>query len=297
MTDPFLGSLKAQLTTGRRRLRRRRRTVALSVLVLALVGSVALVLASVDRNDVSIRVSSDGGAPSSPTESSVVPSSVTGTSGAIEPGPTFDTWQASQAERTLRSFLAAIRDDTDAAAAGLLSDYAVVTSDAGDGVAAVERFRTENEWALHPVAVQMTVTPSFSWGEPNPVVTVVERSREGDVEHAMAFVVARDDDEDASTLPLIVRLPDPEPTIASPKVTTPNGAVVSPGDSVFVAGLPVEGGATAYIDGAEVPVAVDDGAGGVRVTIPEVRRGDLVLTVSLATPEEPTARAVWFKVA
>ena len=121
---------------------------------------------------------------------------------------------------------------------------------------------------------------------------MIGRSADGEVEHAIAFVVARDDDGDASTLPPILRLPGPK---AEP--TPSNGATVSPGDTIALPGLPVEGGATAYIDGAEVPVDVDYDAQETRVTVPELRRNDFVLTISLATPEEPAAQVIWFKIA
>lgn len=290
MTAPFLGDLKSQLTTGRQRLRRRRRMVGASVLVLAVVGSIA-VLTSVGRDAESIKVSSDGPVVPSIDGTAGVLSETTATSTTLPSGAAFDPWQKSQAERSIQSFLTALTSGTESEAAALLSEYAVVTGDGGDALATIERFRTENGWTLHPTAVQMTVTPSFSWSEPNPVVTVVGRSRDGDVEHALAFVVARDDDEDVATLPQIVRLPAP-----GPDSTPRSGATVAPGATVFIPGLPGEGGATAYVDGYEIPVDIDDAAGGTRVTVPKVRRADVVLTVSLATPEEPTARAVWFRI-
>lgn len=291
MTEPFLRDLKTQLITGRQRLLRRRRTIGAAVAALVVAGTAAGLLATVDRSHDPVEVVTGGSTTESTSGGSGVPSTTTAPLSTLPPEPPFDPWQTNQAEGTVRSFLTSLTDGADAEAAGLLSDYAVVTGGDETSGEAVERFRTEHAWLLSPVVLQTTVTPSFSFGDPTPVVTVIGRSADGEVEHAIAFVVARDEDDDVSTLPLIVRLPGP---LAD--ATPPSGSTVSPGETVALPGLPLEGGATAYIDGTEVPIDVDYEAQETTVTVPDLRGGDFVLTVSLATPEEPTAQVIWFKI-
>lgn len=299
MTDPFVRHLKSQLGTGRQRLLRRRRTLGAAAALLVVVAVIGGLLATVGRDRGPIEVATRG-SETAPPNGSVDPSTVTGSSTTTYPleppidpfKPPIDEWQKSQADETVGSFLRLLTDGADSEAAALLSDYAVVTGGDETAVDAVERFRTENSWLLNYVVLGTTVTPSFSFSDPYPVVTMAGRSIDDEVEHAIAIVVARDVDDDPSTLPLIVRLP-----AADPETSPPNGSTVARGDTVSLPGLPVEGGATAYIEGSKVPIQIDYEAQETTVVIPDVLPGDyLVLTVSLATPEEPTARAVWFKV-
>jgi hypothetical protein len=124
------------------------------------------------------------------------------------------------------------------------------------------------------------VTPSAGIGEPWPVVTVVDEPADDGTRRARAFVVT----------------PGDAPRVEDTTLEPAQGATVAPGDRIAYAGVPVEGGAVAHVNGVEVPVDVDHDALATSFLVPTWARGEITVTLSLATPEGTTATAAWYRV-
>lgn len=185
------------------------------------------------------------------------------------------TDQIRSAEAEVRAFLADLsRGDLDAAQ-DRLSDYAF------DPAADLAKDPILSRLAQAEEVV-VTVTPSWSFTEPGPIVTASTGLDTDAGVVAAAFLVD-------SRQPLgfaggpIHRV---QTVAETPKIDT----TVASGEQIVIPGVPVEGGGRAFLGDAEVPLEVDYDALEMRVTYPpdtSVR----VLTISLATPELPTATA------
>jgi heat shock protein HslJ len=200
-----------------------------------------------------------------------------------------DPTVAETAEAVVRQFLEYLRSDKLDQAAALWSGY---PGDPGEIPATLEQFRVDFRWLLSSPSNDMHVTPSFSWSVPVPVVTVVSDPSSGPPRRAAAFVVGTEPDGYSPPDRIhIHRLP------GAPVAAPMPGTTISPGDRIVIAGVPTEGGATAHINGDEVPIAVNYDRVTTTVKVPATAVGEIVLTVSFATAEIPEANALWYAVA
>jgi hypothetical protein len=140
-------------------------------------------------------------------------------------------------------------------------------------------------WLVQP-GIELSVTPGPSSGVPNPVVTAVSPPDGQGTRDTATFVVAVD-------AALVERIE----AAGSPGVTPAPGTTVAPGDAVVLDWVPIEGGATAHVNGSEVPVDLDHDAMTTTVVVPPWARDEVIVTISRATPEEPNATAIWYPVA
>lgn len=199
-----------------------------------------------------------------------------------------DPADAEAAEEVVGQFLDYVRSGNLDQAAALWSGY---PGNPDEIPATLEQFRDDFRWLVTSPSNEMHVTPSFSWGVPAAVVTVVSDPSSGLPRQAAAFVVGTEGDgsspPDRTHIDRLPRAP-----VAVPKP----GTAISPGDRIVIAGVPIEGGATAHIDGDEVAATVNYDNSTTTVKVPASAAGEIVLTVSFATAEIPDAIALWYAV-
>ncbi len=192
-------------------------------------------------------------------------------------------------EVVLRLVQHAARGEWDAALQLRRGYAAEHQGDAGAARAELEQLLRDLPWlttSTPALPLTLGVTPAWSWDEPDAAVTVLSEPDGDGVRHAAAFLVS------PTGTPAIVRIP----TSGGPALTPAAGATVSPGDRITLDGVPVEGGAVAHVNGVEVPVSIDHDAVTTSLVVPWWARGDIVLTLSEATPEASTATAAWYRV-
>ena len=198
----------------------------------------------------------------------------------VTTGPGLDQDDANAARSVVTGFLHAMKDDDLEQAASLWSGY---PDDAVDKAEALEPFRSLG--GLFGVGTRLFALPSAGF-EVLPIVTVVSAPDQG-APRAAAFVVGQPRQvENLSDRPLIERVPG-----AADGADPPPGTLVAPGDRISVPGVPVEGGARAFIDDREVDAVVDLATNTTGITVPDHVQDAFVLTVSMASPELPTASA------
>ncbi len=153
--------------------------------------------------------------------------------------------------------------------------------------AVLEEMRAVHPWLdLLGPRVTISTTPSFSWSEPERVVTVLSETDDDGVRHAAAFLVSQANPARVERIPLGESGFSVEP-----------GSAVSPGDVIVLDAVPVEGGATVHVNGVEVPATnVHEEPFVTTFTVPHWARGEIVVTVSIATPELPGVYAAWYPV-
>lgn len=151
--------------------------------------------------------------------------------------------------------------------------------------AVFEKFLIDFEWAKRTDDIGWSVVAAGGFGT-SPVVTVVDNN----YGMAAAFVLS----PSSGDFPVqIQRLPEPAP--ASDRIDPPLGSVVKPGDVITFSGIPVEGGARAYIWINEIEnVTVDHETLTTSIVLPDDLPEIVVVTLSLATPELPGAMALVF---
>lgn len=120
------------------------------------------------------------------------------------------------------------------------------------------------------------------------VVTVFDPRTAETAPAAMAFLTGRNLEPDRPGT-WIYRLPLDPPTTAT--VDLPADSYVQPGQDIVVPGVPLEGGARAFVDDEEVPVEVDYDNLRMTITIPDDVAGDVAVTVLTSSPELPGIRA------
>lgn len=131
------------------------------------------------------------------------------------------------------------------------------------------------------------VTPSTD--DAGQVVTVLDARSGEDPPAAIAFLTGWSAEQgDAGEL-WIHRLPLQEAATDAPEL--PAGSYAAPGQDIVVRGLPVEGGARAFVGEREIPVDVDHERFTMTVTIPADAEGDIAVTLVIASPELPAVRA------
>jgi hypothetical protein len=219
--------------------------------------------------------------------SSIVPFPVPG-------GPMLTASEREAATELVSLFLRRLRAGDTSGAADLWTGYPETMGTApeaapAEALAFMQQFRSDAAWLWSepdpelfatPSAATVTAVPSVS-----PVVTVVVDDPDGG-RRAAAFVLSNSSQGGLK----INRLPT-DPTSLTPE---PGGSIES-GDTIVVGTTPVEGGARAFLNGEEVPSSLDLETHTILVTVPDDATGDLVLTVSEATPEFPGAVAGWYR--
>lgn len=128
-----------------------------------------------------------------------------------------------------------------------------------------------------------------STGEGGQVVTVLDARTDENPPAAIAFLTGWSDEQGSPGHMWIHRLPLQSPTDA--EVDLPAGAYVQPGQDIVVPGVPLEGGARAFLNDQEVPVEVDYDNLDMTISIPDDVEGDIAVTIVTSSPELPGVRA------
>lgn len=115
-----------------------------------------------------------------------------------------------------------------------------------------------------------------------PVVTITDHERE-----ACALVLSL-----GSQGVVIQRLPTKD---GDDRFEPVPSSLVAPEDVLTVAGVPVEGGARAYLYGTELQVQVDHETQSMSVMLPDRLPEVVILTLTTATSEIPAAVAVVYR--
>lgn len=190
-------------------------------------------------------------------------------------------------------FLDHLRDgDGDVeAAAELWTGYPELGPDStpADRIPYVEHLIADPTFAriLDSEATTTFVTPSTD--DAGQVVTILD-ARDGDsTPAAIAFLTGWSGEQGSPGTMWIHRLPLDPPTTDT--VGLPAGAYVEAGQDIVVPGVPLEGGARAFLDDREVPVEVDHQDLTMTIAIPEDVEGDVAVTVVTSSPELPGVRA------
>lgn len=128
----------------------------------------------------------------------------------------------------------------------------------------------------------VTVTPSWSFTDPAPVVTASTGTDADGGLVAAAFLVDASQPLGAGGGPIhrVQTVGD------TPEIDT----AVAPGEQIVIPSVPVEGGGRAFLGDLEVALDVNHEALEMRVTYPPGTTAR-ILTISVATPELPTATA------
>jgi hypothetical protein len=149
-----------------------------------------------------------------------------------------------------------------------------------------DRFLGEFSWIPDITGFRFVVVPSFAFTEAMPVVTVIEDDTQP---RAASFVLSTP----RLAKPLTIAL------LPSKRITVhpPGGSTVHPGDTITFYARPVEGSARAFLDTNELDVHIDDNLGTISVLLPDDLPTNVVITLSVATPELPEAAAAAYRVA
>lgn len=289
MTEPMLRGLRDQLVDGavRHRRRRRRVTAAASVVLLALGGAGVYVAATGGSGDDVVATRDRD--PTDTADDTSTSSSSTTTDTTTSDLPGLSSAEAEQAESVVRRFLADIRRGDLEAAARQWTGYpdAWPGRRPGERVPFIEALLDDSEFAriLEPGA-DVYVTPSWSWTDASPVVTVAAGRAADRPPAAVSFLVGRPGElagepGDPGTL-RIQRIPSPR---SSDGADPPPGAYVEAGQRIVVPGIPMEGGARVHVNGFEVPVDIDLPRRSLAFSIPDTAAGDIAVTLTVATPE------------
>ena len=207
-----------------------------------------------------------------------------------EPNPsnaTSDRRDAATATAVVSGFLDDLRGRDYEAAARRWTGYPELPPDASS--ASKKRFLEEllsDADIMRLLESSPRTFETASTSEGMPVVTVSAPGETGKPPAAVAFLTGFSRERADSKTFMILRLPASDRTGRSP-----SSSAVEEGDQIEFPGVPVEGGARAYVDGAEVPVGVDHVSTVLRVNLPAGVRGDVVITLSMASPELPTVYA------
>lgn len=185
-----------------------------------------------------------------------------------------------EVDRFVREFLDAVWS-ADPAARDMWTGYPEPDATADE---IFERFLEEYEW--------IRTSDDFGWSVmasagflPQPVVTITNNEGE-----AGAFVLSLGFDGSPT---VIQRLPSGGQADA---FTPATGATVAPGGVITFDGVPIEGGARAYLNGTELAdVTVDHEALTTSMRLPDELPEMVILTFTAATPEVPTAVAVVYR--
>lgn len=226
-----------------------------------------------------------GGACSSDNSSKKPASSTTTSAGstvAVEP-PTEQ--EVKEAGDVVNGFLAELRNGNVDAAALYLDSYAALDYEE-DVKALAEAARSSLGWLVSADDRKVFVTTAAGFTPPL-IVTMTVYSAVEKPGRAQAFVVGKSDGDKMKILRM---------DLTEPPVTPLQGMLMKPGDRIVLDGLPVEGGALAYVDDVEIAVDTNHEKKQISIEVPDIRNGEIVVTFSLATPEVPTAYAVWYSV-
>jgi hypothetical protein len=209
-----------------------------------------------------------------------------------EPGSTTDGEVSRQsAAQVVEAFLNNLREGDLEGAAEQWTGYPEVAPNGlvSERVPFVEELVNDATFAqaLASEATTMFVTPSTQVGTGASVVTMLDARSGDDPPTAFAFLVGWSDEPGDRGGMRILRLP-----LAGGSVQPdlPPGSLVRPGQEVVVPGVPVEGGARGYLNGAEVPVTVDREHMTMSFVVPQIE-GDTAVTLAVDTPEVPDVRA------
>jgi len=238
--------------------------------------------ASADIADVDITVDPDG-------RRLTVQISSGSESTPSEP-PTIDRADAEAAESAVSAFLEDLRDGDLMAAAERWTGYPDVGPDApvAERIPSIEWLLADPTFArILDDEAETFVTSSWGWTAAMPVVTLLAPRNGGDPPVAVAFLMGGSEEQGEPGTMWIHRLPDLD-DVADPEIA---GSFAEPGQTIVVPGVPVEGGARAYVDGREIAVDVDHVHLTMAIKLPDDVEGDVAITLSTAAPELPGARA------
>lgn len=204
---------------------------------------------------------------------------------------------ASRADETVTAFLDALRTGDIDAAVGHVGGNGYHYEDAESPRESVEQWAEAFAWLVDAPTLERIATETWSWtpDEAYEVITVIAPAEEaGGSNRAAAFVVDRALGDMRPPAEAEFRIQQLASEVDADVLA---GATLAPGDRVVVRGFPLEGGATAHINGREVPTILDYDTFITTVVIPTwaAEETDLVLTMSFASPELPGASAAWYR--
>lgn len=193
------------------------------------------------------------------------------------------------AEAVVRDFLTDLRNGDLESAAGRWTGYPDASgpnTSVVDRVALIETLLSDPEFAsILEADFETFVNASWGWTYASPVVTVFARADEQRPAGAAGFLVGFSDGQGEPGQMWIQRLPTAINRWGEIK------SIVEPGGQVTLPGVPVEGGARAYLNETEIPVVVDHSNLTTSIAIPDTAEGTVAITLSTATPELSAAQA------
>ncbi|NOX29929.1 MAG: hypothetical protein GXP35_07775 [Actinobacteria bacterium] len=147
-------------------------------------------------------------------------------------------------------------------------------------IASIEALLSNSEFAsILDADVEIFVNASWGWTTATPVVTVFAAADQGRPAVAVGFLVGFSDEQGEPGQMWIHRLP------ATGNQPGEIQSTVEPGGQVILPGVPVEGGARAYLNETEIAVVVDHSNFTTTIAIPDTAEGTVAITISTATPE------------
>lgn len=246
-----------------RRRRRRVRKAALAALPVLLIAVLALGLFTSNRSDDALTDVATGG-----------------------DGPTqVERWGVRASQAVVAEFLDDLRDGDVDAAAERWTGYPQLGPDGAvsERVQHIEELMADPTFARILVSDTTTTFVTPSTDEAGQVVTVLDARTGEKPPTAIAFLTGWIDEQGNPGDMLIQRLPVQGPTTNS--VDLPAGSYAAPGQEIVVLGIPLEGGARAFVNDQEIPVEVDHKNLTMTISIPAGAKGDIAVTVVTSSPE------------
>lgn len=211
-----------------------------------------------------------------PVETTTTSAETTTSLGPWDPKPLPPEIKTAAEDRFVQ-FLDALHSDDPTTAIEFWSGYPGFK----DGEQEFALFLAEFDWLTIEGGLGFFVVPSFGFTVASPVVTVFSV---GDTLSAASFVMSLPED---GTQFLIERLPQPWPE-AGAELSVELG----PNNTLKVLGVPIEGGARAFLGYDELEVTVNQESLTTTIQLPDDLPTDAVVTFTSATPEVPAAMAI-----
>ncbi len=152
-------------------------------------------------------------------------------------------------------------------------------------IASIEALLSNPEFAsILDADVEIFVNASWGWTAATPVVTVFAGADQGRPAVAVGFLVGFSNEQGEPGQMWIHRLPTADDQSDEIQST------VDAGGQITLPGVPVEGGARAYLNETEIPVVIDHSNFTTTIAIPDTGEGTVAITLSTATPELPAVQ-------
>lgn len=195
-------------------------------------------------------------------------------------GPPLHPAIVMEAEELIWQFIDTVRGGGASAALPLWTGYPAGDNEKSSTLAT---FTQDFAWMFESgTATRASALPSWSFGEPTPVVTVTSLGPDGSIAHAASFVLSFPTDGEQLRIERLPEAPDP----------LPDTSIGSGEDTIVLDGVPTEGGARVFLDYVEGQVIVDHDDFTTTIIIPASAPNKFVLTLVTSTPEVPAVRTL-----